>query len=284
MPERRIFVVRHGERCDFAFSKTGTWNNSFDSRGRYNPQDINLPRNLPKRSDGWQAFLSDTPLTEIGYLQSKLTGRAFRDQNLEIDHVFCSPALRCVQTAIGLLKGMGIEKRINISIDPALYEWMTWTRHSRPSWIPARDLKKLGYPIKDNYVPCMTEKELKLSETLSDYYNRSFAMINKVISECPEGNILIVGHGATLETCTRQLVGADIRSSDDFYYLVQNTPYLACIEAASRNGLWNLVGSPIPPFSHTFNRSFEPIQLMTNDLQSIKNERQERDRQLRTTQ
>lgn len=102
MPERRVFIIRHGERCDFAFGKSGLWMNSFDSRGRwvtvwrkkkssenhlsssYRPLDINLPRTLPKRPDGWQGFAADTPLTEIGYLQSKLTGKSLNSFLSEI--------------------------------------------------------------------------------------------------------------------------------------------------------------------------------------------------------
>ncbi|PIC18242.1 hypothetical protein B9Z55_024204 [Caenorhabditis nigoni] len=283
MPERRVFVIRHGERCDFAFGKSGLWINSFDSKGRYRPLDINLPRTLPKRPDGWQGFAADTPLTEIGYLQSKLTGRALRDNGIEINHVLCSPALRCIQTTVGLLKGMGLDKRLQFSVEPGLYEWMVWARYARPCWIPPKDLKKLGYPVREDYVPCWTDKELKMSESMVDYYQRSFGSMNKILAEFPEGNILIVAHGASLETCTRQLVGGDIRSTDDFYYLLQNTPYLSCVELSSREGLWRLVGSPIPSFSHTYNRTFDPLQLVTKDLAGLKREREGKDN-MRTTQ
>ncbi|CAI2356849.1 unnamed protein product [Caenorhabditis sp. 36 PRJEB53466] len=257
--------------------------NSFDSKGRYRPLDINLPRTLPKRPDGWQGFAADTPLTEIGYLQSKLTGRAFRDNNIEVHHVFCSPALRCIQTTIGLLKGMGADKRLQFHVEPGLYEWMVWARYARPCWIPPKDLKRIGYPVSENYIPCWTDKELRMNESMVDYYQRSFNSMNKILSEYPEGNILIVAHGASLETCTRQLVGGDIRSTDDFYYLLQNTPYLSCVELNSREGLWRLAGSPIPSFSHTYNRTFDPLQLVTKDLASLKRERAERDN-MRTTQ
>ncbi|CAL2049990.1 unnamed protein product [Caenorhabditis brenneri] len=283
MPERRVFVIRHGERCDFAFGKSGLWINSFDSRGRYRPLDINLPRTLPKRPDGWQGFGTDPPLTEIGYLQSKLTGRALRDNGIEISHVFCSPALRCIQTTIGLLKGMGLDKRLQFSVEPGLYEWMVWAKLGKPCWMPPNHLKKLGYPVQENYVPCWTDKELRMSETMVDYYQRSFSSMNKILAEFPEGNILIVAHGASLEACTRQLVGGDIRSTDDFYYLLHNTPYLACVELNSREGLWRLVGSPIPSFSHTFNRTFDPLQLVTKDLAGLKREREGQDN-MRTTQ
>lgn len=47
---------------------------AFDVNGQYHPFDLNLPRNLPKRKDGFEMFAFDSPLTEMGYLQSKLTG------------------------------------------------------------------------------------------------------------------------------------------------------------------------------------------------------------------
>lgn len=47
---------------------------AFDVSGKYRPFDLNLPRNIPRRKDGYEKFASDSPLTEMGYLQSKLTG------------------------------------------------------------------------------------------------------------------------------------------------------------------------------------------------------------------
>ncbi|KAK6110225.1 Histidine phosphatase (branch 1) family protein [Brugia pahangi] len=69
------------------------------------PIDLNLSRNLPKHKDGFEMFAYDTPLTEMGYLQSKLTGQALRDHGVKVDYVYCSAALRCVQTAVGVIKG-----------------------------------------------------------------------------------------------------------------------------------------------------------------------------------
>jgi len=46
----------------------------FNERGHYRRTNINMPRALPLRSDGHQSFALDTPLTEMGYLQAKITG------------------------------------------------------------------------------------------------------------------------------------------------------------------------------------------------------------------
>ncbi|CAD6185102.1 unnamed protein product [Caenorhabditis auriculariae] len=275
MESRRVIVVRHGERCDFVFNQyNGSWvKRAFDSAGRYRPFDVNMPRNVPKRRDGYQAYEKDTPLTEIGYLQSKLTGRALRDSSVEIDHILCSPALRCVQTTVGILKGIGEDKKRTVNIEPALFEWLLWCRGARPSWIAIDDLKKLGYPVNSTYEPAMKEDDLDLSETLASYYERSFWIIQNILSRF-SGNILIVAHGASLETCTRMLCGGAIRPAEDFYYLLQNTPYLACIEmtdqepensaTSSRSQYppqgWTITGSPIPTFTHAFNTAYDAMQ------------------------
>jgi ubiquitin-associated and SH3 domain-containing protein len=104
---RRLIVCRHGERCDFCFSthRFHWLDKAIDEAGRYQPFNLNLPRNLPKRRGGYDSFRHDTPLTEMGYLQAKLIGRAFRDREIKPHHVFVSPSLRCIQTAIGILKG-----------------------------------------------------------------------------------------------------------------------------------------------------------------------------------
>lgn len=59
-----------------------------------------LRSNIP---DGW---LNDSPLTNIGLYQASLIGEALYDARVQIDHVYCSPAYRCVQTCTSALEGM----------------------------------------------------------------------------------------------------------------------------------------------------------------------------------
>ncbi|VDP11985.1 unnamed protein product [Onchocerca flexuosa] len=203
---RRLLVVRHGERCDLTFSHQGiNWmEQAFDTNGRYHPFDLNLPRNLPKRNDGFEMFASDTPLTEMGYLQSKLTGRALRDHGVKVDHVYCSAALRCVQTAVGIIKGMD-SCTLKINVEPGLYEWMYWCRNSIPSWMTPEELNRLGYPINSYYIPLLKPNDLCINETLNDFYERSFALVRKILSIHSEGTVLLVTHGPSVDALTRQL-------------------------------------------------------------------------------
>uniref|UniRef100_A0A2C9LFV2 Uncharacterized protein n=1 Tax=Biomphalaria glabrata TaxID=6526 RepID=A0A2C9LFV2_BIOGL len=69
---RRLFVMRHGERCDFAFGK-GWVKRCFDDRGHYTQKDLNLPKKMIQR-DTVSDFLRDSPLTEIGMFQARATG------------------------------------------------------------------------------------------------------------------------------------------------------------------------------------------------------------------
>ncbi|GMT36147.1 hypothetical protein PFISCL1PPCAC_27444, partial [Pristionchus fissidentatus] len=274
---RQLIVVRHGERCDFVFNAPGTksWvKRAFTEDGAYTPFDCNLPRNVPRRSDGFEGFEKDTPLTEMGYLQSKLIGRAIRDQGIHIDHIYTSSALRCIQTAVGLIKGYGLgrsdEQILKMNIDGGLYEWMQWCRGVRPSTMEQADLLKIGYPINTAYKPMFSVDDIRLDETVPQYYQRSHTLVQNILKKHIKGTILLIGHASSLEACTRQLCGREIRGNDDFFALLRNTPYLGSVNAVEhpRRG-WELNGSVVPPLTHSQNYAFDP-SILTLDHEQIK--------------
>ena len=113
--ERRIFVMRHGERVDFTFNDWLV--ECFDKQGNYFRRDLNLPKRLPKRKEGFRGFAYDSPLTVMGTVQAFLVGEAMRDNDISFDQVYCSPSLRCVQTCHHVLKGLGALS-VPINIEP----------------------------------------------------------------------------------------------------------------------------------------------------------------------
>lgn len=86
---KMLVVFRHGERIDFTFDAPHeSWvQRCFDEYGRYRRTNINMPRSLPLRKDGHRAFALDTPLTEMGYLQAKISGK-FVDETTKDAFVF----------------------------------------------------------------------------------------------------------------------------------------------------------------------------------------------------
>ncbi|KAG8568203.1 hypothetical protein GDO81_013916 [Engystomops pustulosus] len=107
-PKKRcLFVCRHGERMDVVFGKY--WlSQCFDAKGRYIRTNLNMPPSLPQRSGGYRDYEKDAPITVFGCTQAKLVGEALLESNTAVDFVYCSPSLRCVQTAHNILKGNNI--------------------------------------------------------------------------------------------------------------------------------------------------------------------------------
>lgn len=103
-----MLVARHAERVDYAVR---------NSEGRSWQQTAERP---------W-----DTPITEAGIKQANALGRAIQDhcKNLglpPVTRVFCSPLLRCVQTAAGVCDIMdppsSSTPKLRICVEPLLRE------------------------------------------------------------------------------------------------------------------------------------------------------------------
>ncbi|XP_022654098.1 protein UBASH3A homolog [Varroa destructor] len=255
---KRLYVVRHAERIDFTF---GPWIKAcFDQQGNYAPKDLNMPKTVLPRKP--MDYLKDSPLTRIGLFQATLTGEAMYEAGVRFSQVFCSPSLRCVQTATNILKALKSATLINI--EPGLFEWLAWYPDVQPVWFKPMELKEFGFPINPTYKPLVSVDELlsKKFESCEQYFNRSHIVTQTLLetSKQVDGDIMFLGHSATLDVCTRQLTGGRMRTPQELVHIVHKIPYVgvACVEEEpSRVPRWGLVAPSFETLTHASNVKYD---------------------------
>ena len=258
----RIFFARHAERIDIAFGYN--WiEKAFDQDGKYQRINLNMPNRLPTRLDK-KDFIGDSPITEIGKFQARLTGDALGSQGYKFSYCYVSPSLRCIQTAHQILKAQGVEKQVKMRIDASLFETTSLYKKGIPKFLTKESLLKYGFNIDTMYKPLLTVERLKPKEGYVNYYHRSFNMAKFLASqhEIEGGNILVVGHAGTLEACTRQITGSQIRSLQEFNSVISKTPFLGICLIEKEQKQFKLKHSGIPPLAHHSNINFDAASVL----------------------
>nr|XP_060626263.1 ubiquitin-associated and SH3 domain-containing protein A [Anolis sagrei ordinatus] len=257
--QRGLLVIRHGERVDEVFGKS--WlQQCFAPDRKYCRADLNFPSNLPNRKDSTIAFEHDPPLSSCGIFQSRLIGEALLEKEVMVCCVYSSPALRCIQTAQHVLEGLQLEKKVKICIEPGLFEWTKWEADTTvPSFMTERELTEINYSVDTTYRCNFPLSSLMPSEGYDDYINRCSASIKYIIGSCAtKGTILLVGHGSSLDSFTRPLLGLPARDSSSFAQFVRKIPSLGmCFcEELTQERKWQLANPPVKMLTHGANVTF----------------------------
>ena len=194
---RKLFLVRHGERVDSTFGSNWLEQVIEKSTGTYRRINLNLPKRLVTRKD-LKDFLFDPPITELGLHQCRMMGEELAAQGIQIDHVYSSPALRCVQTADQILQGLQRREQVPIRLEPCLFEFLKWYPVIPVKWpfMDAQELTQNGYHIEKSYQPFYPIESLRKDEDELMYYNRSHFITTSILKnhQLDRGNVLIVGH------------------------------------------------------------------------------------------
>ncbi|XP_063703820.1 ecdysteroid-phosphate phosphatase-like [Culicoides brevitarsis] len=261
MSDRKIFLLRHAERVDFIMPQW--YNTCFDGDGKYLRRDLNMPKSVPARKEGPRGWIKDTPLTNVGLLQAALIGESMREKEVKIDAVYVSPAFRCVQTADAALRELGLRDVLPLRIDPGLYEWTGFVETHFPQLYTPQELAALGYNIDLSYVPHMSVPQLRdcLKETVPDLYKRNHrAMLYVLEHSRSTGNILVVVHAISLETCTRNLLGKNERPWPElktFFGKVGLCSMVALRENTNDGKKYEFVEPPGGPITQSNNEPFD---------------------------
>ncbi|KAG5672576.1 hypothetical protein PVAND_002693 [Polypedilum vanderplanki] len=253
---RRIIILRHGERVDFAFGNAWT-QFSFNDQN-YVRHDLNMPTHLPPRmTEDWDR---DSPLTTLGSFQCQQVGQSLKDFGVNFSKVYVSPSYRCVQTANEVLAAME-NYDLQLNVEYGLFEWCLWYEElGLPNFLSEKELGVI-FNVNEEYIPFLKREDLEeiLKESLEDFYNRSLSTMRKILSSTTEeGDILIVAHAINLETCTRELVGKEQRSRAELRNLLMRIPYLACVSILeTEDSRYQLIEPPCLTLTHNSCSKFD---------------------------
>ena len=252
---KRVIVLRHGERIDFAFGHSWT-QFSFNESGNYVRMDLNMPETLPPRSvDEW---VQDSPLTTLGNFQSQLVGSSLKSFGVNFTNVFVSPAYRCLQTANGVISAMGLENGLPLNVEYGLFEWLGWYEGGLPNWLSEKELGVI-FNVNESYNPIVGRNQLvDKNESLEEFYERNSRTMREILKHCA-GDVLIVAHATNLETCTRQLTGKDPRTRADLRNLLMKIPFLSAVAMEQMNDseLYQLIEPPCLTLTHNSCSKFD---------------------------
>ncbi|CAF2423735.1 unnamed protein product [Rotaria sp. Silwood2] len=244
--DMRFFIIRHGERVDRYFGPNW-FMLAFDQFGQYHPYHINLPPSLPTRSNPY-FWAVDTPLTRSGLNAAQNVGRVLGINQYEPSYVYSSPAMRCILTTYHILKGLGLENKISIRIEPGLLE-LGSARFGMNIFLKSIDWHNYGINVDLSYQPIMTL--VPPIERADAYYLRSKYIIREIEqrhndTNSSSPNILLVGHATSPETLTWDLVGRQ-PNVYDLFKLSLNIGYLQMVitERKKQNKVWSLTQMPL---------------------------------------
>lgn len=191
--------------------------------------------------------LQDPPLTELGLWQARETSSSLHERGVRLTHIYCSPALRCVQTALEVLRGMelvpmpraasststaGVGDDVVTSggpvirIEPGLFEWLGWYKNGLPNFMTAEQLHTQRYPVDITYRPVHPIKQFNMNESIDQYFERSYRAVKTVLDSLrasaatesgAQQTVFFIAHAGSLDTCTRLLLKRDLRSNKQIF-------------------------------------------------------------------
>lgn len=170
--QRVIWLVRHGNRVDFA---TADWGET-------------------------AARPHDPPLSADGVVQAREVGKRLKTE--PIAHLFASPFLRTVETAAEISRELNLPVKIEDGFcEQLLPNWFP----TRPELLAPAELSKTFPQVDPGYQAsgCFT-----WPETEDQMHSRTAKTIRVLLGKF-DGNFLIVTHGAPLLGICRALLGRE---------------------------------------------------------------------------
>ncbi|KHJ40042.1 phosphoglycerate mutase family protein [Trichuris suis] len=261
---RRVIIMRHGERCDDVYS-------DFIQRGYESNEtvfhrfDLNMPDKLPQRQEQLYAskidWQTDPPLSNMGHKTAAAVGAEFAYLKANVDYVYSSPSIRCVQTACRFVEGFEkVQKRstkLKVRVEGGLFEWLFHTGCVNPRFLHETDLAKGGLPVDLNYKCYVHSTKLQYNETFEEFNTRGVETIRYIMKDMPVGStVLLVTHAPNFDLFNKYR-GTGGTTMKRWRNLVNRVPYLYCImyDEVSPNK-WEMRPPPVCSFPYDSNDAY----------------------------
>lgn len=124
-----------------------------------------------------------------------------------------------------------MENSVPIRIEPGLFEWLGFLHQNFPPYFTPTELKAQGFNIDTAYKPYLTCDQLKerLDETVTKLYERNYTTMKAILQTTTTGNILVVAHAISLETCSRMFVGKAERAWQELYSVFSTCAFCSMV-------------------------------------------------------
>jgi broad specificity phosphatase PhoE len=169
--ERTLWLIRHAHRLDWA---DPCW-----ARTAERPHD--------------------PPLSDTGRQQARRIAQ--RLAAVPIAHIFVSPFLRTIETAVPLAAVHGLP----MAIEPGFSEWLNVAWFPEPPETAPLSKLRARFPIDCGYRPRATAR---YGESGREALDRAGKTMRQLLRDF-DGNLVIVGHGASVLGAARSVLGTD---------------------------------------------------------------------------
>jgi 2,3-bisphosphoglycerate-dependent phosphoglycerate mutase len=174
--------------------------------------ELVLARHGQSYSNIDRSFGSDTDLTDLGREQAERLGNWLVEQGYAFTAIYCSTLRRARQTAAAINKHYGLE--------------IVFEHDLRETEIPYLD----NLPLRTD--PLGAEPAPPFETEYAQMHQRVAPATARILTENPEGQVLVVGHGGSLATMLRCILGA--------HALLVRTELTGVHCLRWENGRWNL--------------------------------------------
>eukprot|EP00658_Telonema_sp_P-2_P022450 TRINITY_DN18974_c0_g1_i2.p1 TRINITY_DN18974_c0_g1~~TRINITY_DN18974_c0_g1_i2.p1 ORF type:complete len:761 (+),score=164.03 TRINITY_DN18974_c0_g1_i2:224-2506(+) len=173
-----------------------------DPNWRFEPVSLSSGRTIHPEDMDWNVPLSNGGANDARSAGKRLADRVKRGAGA-VDHIFCSPAWRCQQTAHYMAVELGIKFKSVVGLHECYREGNGFAdaaakrfgKGAEPPWLTNKELGEMKMAVDTRFVD--ESEPTRVYESVPSYFSRMKSTLMWLCRKYPRGNIVIAGHLAS---------------------------------------------------------------------------------------